>query len=99
MPPAIDTDKLAEQTFGDPALAGELLDMFAAQIPTLLAAIAATDGAARADIAHRIKGSALAIGATAAADVASQLEQSPDAAVLVAAVEAACAAVLAEIKG
>jgi HPt (histidine-containing phosphotransfer) domain-containing protein len=96
---AIDRDKLSEQTFGDAALAAEVLAMFAAQIPALLAAVAATDGAIRADLAHRIKGSALAIGATAAADAASRLEETPGNAALVATLETACAAVLAEIAG
>jgi HPt (histidine-containing phosphotransfer) domain-containing protein len=97
MPSAIDREKLTEQTFGDAALAAELLGMFAAQIPTLLAAAAATDGAARADIAHRIKGSALAIGATSAAESASRLEEAPGDPALVAALETACAAVFSEI--
>ncbi len=97
MPPAIDRDRLAAQTFDDPALARELLAMFAAQMPTLLAALAGAEGAARSDIAHRIKGSALAIGAVEASEAAARLEVAPGNPQLVLELQAACAAVLAEV--
>ena len=74
--PAIDLVHLARQTDGDAALEVELLALFDRQSATLLAQLA-VDGAARggrADIAHKLRGSALAVGAGRVASAAETLE-------------------------
>lgn len=76
--PLINEDTLSEQTFGDVELCREVLQMFLDQTPALMASLGATQGAARADIAHRIKGSALAIGAMPLAEICDHLQSSPD---------------------
>ncbi len=79
----VDEAELRSQTFDDQALLREVVGLFRLQTPSLLAALEAADGAARAEIAHRIKGSALALGARALADVAGRIEANPgDAAAL-----------------
>jgi HPt (histidine-containing phosphotransfer) domain-containing protein len=83
---AIDIAHLKQQTFDDPDFQREILEMFQQQAPILLVALAANTGVSRAEIAHRIKGSALAIGANALADRAGQLETAPDDALLMSAV-------------
>jgi HPt (histidine-containing phosphotransfer) domain-containing protein len=98
MPSAIDSSELARQTFGDAALAREIVAMFADQTPALLAALLATRGQARADVAHRLKGSALAVGATALARSAAALEIAPDDPAALGTVERDCDTVLAEIR-
>jgi HPt (histidine-containing phosphotransfer) domain-containing protein len=75
---AIDIAHLKQQTFDDPDLQREILEIFQSQAPVLLAALAASDGGSRSEIAHRIKGSALAIGANGLADAADKLETTPD---------------------
>jgi len=72
----IDHDHLAAQTGGDPALAREILDLFAGQCRTLLAGIADPNRPARerADLAHTLKGSALGVGAGAVATASANLE-------------------------
>ncbi len=74
---AIDLVHLARQTDGDDALEAELLIMFDGQAEKLAerVKIAELPRRARADIAHRLKGSALAIGAFAVARAASSLEE------------------------
>jgi HPt (histidine-containing phosphotransfer) domain-containing protein len=74
---AIDLVHLARQTDGDDALEAELLIMFDRQAEKLAerVKIAELPRRARADIAHRLKGSALAIGAFAVARAASGLEE------------------------
>ncbi len=74
----IDLDMLDEQTFQDAVIRREVIGMFLDQAPAISSALAATSGQARADIAHRLKGSALALGATALAAAASRLEEQPD---------------------
>jgi HPt (histidine-containing phosphotransfer) domain-containing protein len=98
MPSPINDAALSAQTFGEPALAAEILGMFRAQAPVLLQGIAGAAGPARADIAHRLKGSALAIGAEELAEAAARLEASPGDAASLTAVEAATAAVMAELS-
>jgi len=71
--PAIDLVHLARQTDGDAALEVELLALFDRQSANLLAQLA-VDGAARADIAHKLRGSALAVGAGRVASAAETLE-------------------------
>ncbi len=75
--PIIDTDHLNQQTFDDPDLKHEILLMFKEQSIVLLAALDAQSGQARSDTAHRLKGSALAIGATQLAEAADALERMP----------------------
>ena len=71
--PAIDLVHLARQTDGDAALEAELLALFDRQSANLLAQLAVA-GAARADIAHKLRGSALAVGAGRVASAAQTLE-------------------------
>ena len=73
----IDLSHLDEQTFGDADLRQEVLGMFQLQIPLLLTALEAAHGEARAEIAHRLKGSCLAIGANQLADAAALIEDAP----------------------
>jgi HPt (histidine-containing phosphotransfer) domain-containing protein len=79
----IDFDHLARQTMGDKALELEVLQMFARQARESMKELAGTEGAARAAVAHRLKGSARAVGADAIAAAAGRLEDKPaDAAAL-----------------
>lgn len=73
----LDRAHLERQTFGEAALAQELLALFEGQCDKLLPLIG-DDGAqalARADAAHTLKGGARAVGAFAVADRAEALEQ------------------------
>jgi HPt (histidine-containing phosphotransfer) domain-containing protein len=70
---------LNEQSFGDADLRREILEMFQTLTPPLIEAFYATTGSARSDIAHRIKGSCLAIGATELGNAATILELTPNA--------------------
>ena len=74
----VDEAELRSQTFGDADLLKEIVTMFAAQTPDLLAAMEAASGAGRSDIAHQLKGSALALGARALAEAAAHIETSPE---------------------
>jgi HPt (histidine-containing phosphotransfer) domain-containing protein len=61
----------------DPALEIELLEMFdrqSARLVSQLMELGPADVAARADLAHRLRGSALALGATRVAAAAQALE-------------------------
>ena len=73
---AIDWRHLERQCLGDAALAQELLSLFATQARQLAVQLteAALPAPALADLAHRLKGSALAVGANALAARASALE-------------------------
>jgi HPt (histidine-containing phosphotransfer) domain-containing protein len=74
--PPVDLVHLARQTDGDTALQQELLALFDKQSASLLA-LASDRSAARrrrADAAHQLKGSALAMGAGAVARAAAALE-------------------------
>ena len=77
----IDLVHLARQTDGDEALEAELLAMFDRQAEKLVERVrlAELTRRARADIAHRLRGSALAIGAGAVARAAEALEAAFDA--------------------
>ncbi len=74
----LDIEHLSRQTFGDPGLEDELLSLFDEQAAQILARLAAPfpggDPARRADAAHALKGSALAIGAAATAWAADNYE-------------------------
>lgn len=72
----LDLVHLARQTDGDAALEAELLAMFDAQSAKLTArlALAEVGAQAKADIAHRLRGSALAIGARRVAEAAAIVE-------------------------
>jgi HPt (histidine-containing phosphotransfer) domain-containing protein len=74
----IDLAELNEQTFHDAAIRGEIIQLFIDQAPVLTAALSASSAQARSDIAHRLKGSALALGARPLAEAASTLEARPD---------------------
>ncbi len=97
----IDLVHLARATDGDESLEAELLAMFDRQSEKLAERVKLADlpRRARADIAHRLRGSALAIGAFAVAEAAGSLETAfegegePDLAALDAAVAAARAAI------
>src|SRR4051812_21026372 len=69
----IDFDHLRRMTLGDAAIELEVLTMFSAQSAKLLSALVAMPADASA-LAHTLKGSARAIGATAVADAAARLE-------------------------
>jgi HPt (histidine-containing phosphotransfer) domain-containing protein len=76
---AIDLVHLARQTMDDPALELELLEMFDRQSERIVAELTRTsqnDAKARADQAHKLRGSALAIGAHRVARAAQALEES-----------------------
>jgi HPt (histidine-containing phosphotransfer) domain-containing protein len=74
--PAIDLVHLARQTDGDTALEVELLALFDRQSGTLLTELSVEGPARRhrADVAHKLRGSALAIGAGRVASAAQTLE-------------------------
>ena len=72
---AIDLDHLERATFGNRALAREVLSLFDRQAEKLLAEIAsASDDRARREAAHTIRGAALGIGAAGVAEAAEDLE-------------------------
>jgi HPt (histidine-containing phosphotransfer) domain-containing protein len=72
----IDRDYLGRQCQGDEALEHELLGLFATQVRDLAAALSGASGPSegRANIAHKLKGSALAIGAGRVARAAAAFE-------------------------
>jgi hypothetical protein len=62
--PAIDLVHLARQTLSDQTLEVELLDMFDRQSARIVAQLAdSPDAKVRGDLAHTLRGSALAVGA------------------------------------
>jgi HPt (histidine-containing phosphotransfer) domain-containing protein len=69
----IDRAHLARMTLGDPGLEREVLAMFAGQSASLMDHLAGSPPNA-ADLAHTLKGSAMAIGAFRVADAADCLE-------------------------
>jgi HPt (histidine-containing phosphotransfer) domain-containing protein len=73
----IDEAELSVQTYDDPALKVEVLQMMLEQAPVLLNAIEMSEGPTRADVAHRLRGSALALAATPLAEAAATLEADP----------------------
>jgi HPt (histidine-containing phosphotransfer) domain-containing protein len=77
--PVLDLVHLSRQTLGDGALESELLRLFANQARQIAQRIEEErlpgDGAWRADLAHRLKGSARAVGAFALGEAAEAYEQ------------------------
>jgi len=73
--PAIDRAHLARMTFGDEALARELLTVFDKQAALILGRMRGADAATVAALAHTLKGSALGIGAGAVAEAAAAVER------------------------
>ncbi|MGH6707647.1 MAG: Hpt domain-containing protein [Bradyrhizobium sp.] len=69
----IDFEHLKRMTLGDSGLEQEVLAMFAAQSTRLMAALATVPADAGA-LAHTLKGSARAIGASDVAEAAARLE-------------------------
>ena len=69
----IDFEHLSRMTLGDPALECEVLSMFVSQSARLLDQLAPLPADA-GNVAHKLKGSARAIGAFAVAEAASRLE-------------------------
>jgi HPt (histidine-containing phosphotransfer) domain-containing protein len=77
LPPPIDLVLLAKHSLGDQELELELLDMFARQSARIVAQLTrapAEDFKSRADLAHMLKGSALAVGAERVAQAAARFE-------------------------
>jgi hypothetical protein len=72
---ALDRAHLSRMTFGDRALAREVVDLFDRQAGILLARMAGADGPARAALAHTLTGSAAGIGAFGVARAAAAIEQ------------------------
>jgi HPt (histidine-containing phosphotransfer) domain-containing protein len=101
-PCPIDLVHLARQTMGDRDLEAELLALFdrqAAQIAEKLTAPLGEDSPlARADLAHKLKGSARAVGAHAVAAAAENYEHCARAGVLRPAEGARLAEAVAEVR-
>jgi HPt (histidine-containing phosphotransfer) domain-containing protein len=75
--PAIDLVRLARQCLGDQELERELLALFerqAARAIGRMTSAANDDFKLRADLAHTLKGSALAVGAQRVAEAAARVE-------------------------
>lgn len=85
----IDLVHLARQTMGDKVLELEVLQMFARAARESIKDLARSEGDVRAAVAHRLKGSAQSVGATAVGKAAQALEDNPANAIALAAVAAA----------
>lgn len=85
---AIDLQHLSAQTMGDKALEIEVLQLFARQTRQLLKNLS-DDAGKRSEIAHRLKGAALGIGAFAVADAAAAVENDANEPAHIAALSAA----------
>lgn len=73
----IDLVHLARQTGGDKTLETEVLALFARQARLAVAQISELETEARIDLAHRLSGSAKAVGAFEVARCAAMLETKP----------------------
>ena len=76
----IDLGHLSRQTLGDEQLKREVLQLFLAQAVSAHTEIAAAHVEDRRELAHRLVGSARAVGAFALAACAAELESSPQSA-------------------
>ncbi len=74
----IDLDHIARQTMGDKALELEVLQLFARQARASMKDLSECTGQARSDAAHRLKGSAQAVGAIRVSQTTQTLEDHPD---------------------
>jgi HPt (histidine-containing phosphotransfer) domain-containing protein len=74
----VDLAHLSRQTGGNDALGREVLEMFVATLPADLAELRSASSAERRALAHRLVGSARAIGAGAMAAAASAVEAGGD---------------------
>jgi HPt (histidine-containing phosphotransfer) domain-containing protein len=74
--PPLDLEHLSRQCLGDRDLMTELMTLFQAQARALAAQLAGERlaPAAKADVAHRLRGSSLAVGAFAVARAAAAVE-------------------------
>src|SRR5512144_732945 len=73
----LDRNHLARITFGDRRLEREVLQLFDRQSELLLERMCASEPAAIATLANTLKGSAVGIGASAAADVEATAQAKP----------------------
>lgn len=96
--PAIDLEHLGRMTMGDPALEREVLAMFAAQASSLADRLIGIPPDA-ATLAHTLKGSARAIGATRVAEAAEQMEDALRTGASTTAPVAALRSAITEIRG
>lgn len=71
----IDLEHLSEQTFGDRALAEEVLKLFCTQMQQAGSSLRQASAEERQFLAHALKGSARGIGAAALASAAERVEQ------------------------
>ena len=85
----IDLVHLAHQTMGDKSLEAEVLQMFARQARRLVQEMATAEAGTLGAAAHRLQGSAKAVGAFKVAAAAEALEHQPGDAALLASVHAA----------
>ena len=74
----IDFIHLSQQTMGDKSLEIEVLQIFARQARQLMQELSSGVPSERQNIAHRMKGAALAIGASAVARTAADVEATPE---------------------
>jgi HPt (histidine-containing phosphotransfer) domain-containing protein len=96
----IDFGHLDRQTGGDEILRDDVLRMFADRAAADMAALRAAIGAVRREIAHRIVGSARAIGADEVARLAAEVEAGGDnLEALAAALDAAVGFISAHLAG
>ncbi len=95
---AIDLDHLGRMTFGDPGLEREVLAMFAAQASELAERLTNIPPDA-ANLAHTLKGSARAIGASRVAEAAADLEAAARSGAATAAAVTALRDAVAEARG
>jgi HPt (histidine-containing phosphotransfer) domain-containing protein len=75
--PALDSAHLERMTFGDRALARELLGLFERQAALLVDRMRQADPATMAALAHTLKGSASGVGAFEVTAAAAAVEQAP----------------------
>ena len=73
----LDLAHLERQTMGDESLRRDVLALFAEQMRDVRADLAKADEGERRQLAHRLAGSARAVGAFALAEGASRLEAAP----------------------